>query len=77
MIGGVAIGAGSGPTYYRMFNAVIASITIAGLWLINTRRVIWGNVPARRLVRVQFTVLIVIVSAGLIVAQWAVFQSWR
>ena len=76
VVGGIVMGLGKGPAYYRMFNVVIAVITVAGLWLINTRPVIWGRQVAGRSgrIRLQFTALVLIVSTGLVLAQWAIFR---
>ena len=75
VVGGVILGVGTGPVYYGMFNVVIATLTLAGLWLINTRPVIWRDRSAAALrVRSRFTAFVIVVSAGLVVAQWAVFQ---
>jgi hypothetical protein len=57
-----------------LFNIVIAGLTLAGLWLINTRPVIWRDRSVAMLrVRSRFTVFVVTVSAGLVLAQWAMF----
>jgi uncharacterized membrane protein len=72
ILGGIVVGAGNGPAFYRMFNVVIACFTVAGLWIINTRRVIWGSAagPLERQVRVRFGGLVIASSALLIVANW-------
>jgi len=44
--GGVALGVGKGPAYYRMFNAVIVCVTAVGLWIIDTRPIVWGRLVA-------------------------------
>jgi uncharacterized membrane protein len=73
VIGGVLIGVGRGPEYYRMFNLVIAGVTAIGLALITTRPIIWRPLPAerRRRVRLWFGGLVATVSVALIVAQYA------
>lgn len=74
VIGGVLLGVATGPAYYRMFNIVIAGLTLGGLWIINTRPVIWRDRSAAMLrVRSRFTAFVVMVSAGLVVSQWAMF----
>jgi uncharacterized membrane protein len=71
--GGVLIGAGSGPEYYRMFNVVIVCVTAIGLAIIATRPVIWRPMAAnrRRHVRLWFGGLVASVSLALVVAQYA------
>jgi len=75
VVGGALIGVGTGPVYYAMFNTVIAGLTLVGLWIINTRPVIWRGHPAERRVRAQFTALVTILTAALVLAQWAAFPS--
>lgn len=72
VIGGVALGLGEGPGYYRMFNVVIAVVTGLGLALIATRPVIWGPKPAarERTIRRRYAAAVVAVSTALIVSQW-------
>lgn len=72
VIGGLALGVGRGPVYYRMFNGVIVIFTGIGLWIINTRPVIWGRQPTRehRKVRLWFTVAVITMSGALVLAQW-------
>src|SRR5215469_7795858 len=48
IVGGVIIGSGSGAPFYRMFNILIAVGTVAGLGVINTRRIIWGRANPER-----------------------------
>jgi hypothetical protein len=75
VIGGVIIGAGTGAVYYRMFNTVIVVITLLGLWVINTRTIIWRDKTAgERRARLQFTAVVLTVSAALVLAQWLLFQ---
>jgi uncharacterized membrane protein len=73
VIGGVLLGVGRGPEYYRMFNVVIACLTAAGVGLIATRPIIWRPMAAdrRRRVRWLFSGLAACVSVALIVAQYA------
>jgi hypothetical protein len=71
IVGGVLVGDGSGPAFYRMFNGIIVVATALGLWLINTRPVIWGRQPtseAQR-ARLRFTALAVAASLLLVIAQ--------
>ncbi|HET8924516.1 MAG TPA: hypothetical protein VFN26_16150 [Candidatus Acidoferrum sp.] len=72
VIGGLALGAGRGPVYYRMFNGVIVIFTGIGLWIINTRPVIWGRQPPpeHRRVRLWFTAAVITMSGALVLAQW-------
>jgi uncharacterized membrane protein len=72
VIGGVVLGVGRGPVYYRMFNAVIVCFTAVGLWTINTRPVIWGRSvgPQQDRVRLKFNGFVIAMSAALVVAQW-------
>lgn len=76
VIGGVALGLGKGPVYYKMFNTVIVLLTLAGLWVINTRTVIWGqpSIGRDRVVRLWFNVAVGVVSVALVTAQWLVFR---
>jgi uncharacterized membrane protein len=37
VIGGIVIGDGNGPRYYRLFNILIVMVTVAGLLLVNWR----------------------------------------
>src|SRR5207249_7579473 len=53
VVGGMALGMGKGPAYYRMFNLVIVCFTAVGLTIINTRPVIWGLLVADRPRRVR------------------------
>ena len=71
IVGGVLVGDGNGPAFYRMFNGVILVFTGLGLWLINTRRVIWAQPVAEKTghARAGFTLLAATASALLIVAQ--------
>jgi uncharacterized membrane protein len=69
VFGGAALGAGSGPAFYRLFNGVIAVTTVAGLGLILTRPVIWGRKPDAA-VRAGYACLVAASSGALIVAQW-------
>jgi hypothetical protein len=72
VIGGLALGVGRGPVYYRMFNGVIVTFTGIGLWIINTRPVIWGRqpTPEHRKVRLWFTAAVITMSGALVLAQW-------
>ena len=72
VIGGLALGVGRGPVYYRMFNGVIVIFTGIGLWIINTRPVIWARqpTPGHRKVRLWFTVAVITMSGALVLAQW-------
>jgi hypothetical protein len=72
VIGGLALGVGRGPVYYRMFNGVIVIFTGIGLWIINTRPVIWGRqpTPEHRKVRLWFTAAAITMSGALVLAQW-------
>jgi len=76
VVGGVAMGLGNGPAYFRMFNVVITLMSLAGIWLIVTRSVIWGAQPNERdrAVRVRFGTGALAVSAGLVISQWALLQ---
>jgi uncharacterized membrane protein len=69
--GGVLIGVGKGPAYYRMFNVVIGVMTLIGLTVVATRPVIWGHnvAPHAARARIVFATLVVCASAALIVAQ--------
>jgi uncharacterized membrane protein len=75
VIGGAVLGVGKGPAYYRMFNCVIAVITLAGLWVINTRSVIWRppSIGPDRTARLWFNFTAVGMSAALVIGQWLVF----
>jgi hypothetical protein len=74
VVGAVALGVGKGPAYYRMFNVVIVCFTALGLWIINTRSVIWGPwYGPRRRPRLWFGGFVVAISIALILAQWALF----
>ncbi len=68
--GGAFIGDGGGAPFYRMFNALVAAGTGAGLWIINASRVIWGRAAADSHARRWFTALVVGSSAALIAPQW-------
>ena len=72
VIGGLALGVGRGPVYYRMFNGVIVIFAGIGLWIINTRPVIWGRqpTPEHRKVRLWFTAAVITMSGALVLAQW-------
>lgn len=69
VLGGAALGVGNGLAYYRLFNAVIAVTSLAGLALILTRPVIWGRAPDAG-VRMGYALLVVASSGALIAAQW-------
>jgi len=71
VLGGLALGVARGPAYYRMFNGVIVCGAALGLWIINTRPVIWGRTagPADRRARLWFSGLVVAVSLALVLAQ--------
>jgi hypothetical protein len=77
VVGGLVLGVGKGPVYYRMFNAVIVCFSITGLWIIHVRPVLWGRVPGprERRVRVWFSGLVVTVSVALVLAQWILFSE--
>jgi uncharacterized membrane protein len=77
VVGGVALGVGKGPAYYRMFNAVIVCFTAVGLWVINRRPVIWGRLVERREARARmwFNVFAVAITALLVFTQWALFSG--
>jgi len=68
--GGLILGVGKGPAYYRMFNVVIVAITLLGLAIINTRPVIWRGADLR--IRAWFTAIVVIATAALVVAQFRI-----
>jgi uncharacterized membrane protein len=72
VIGGVALGVGRGPAYYQMFNLVIVCLTPVGLWIINTRPVIWGHSvgPQQHKVRLWFNGFAIAMSVVLVVTQW-------
>ncbi len=76
VVGGVVMGLGNGPDYYRMFNIAIAIISALGLWLLLKHPVIWGPKPGEREqnIRVRVGVGIMAVSAGLIGSQWALLM---
>ena len=69
--GGLILGVGRGPVYYRMFNAVIVVGTVAGLWFLGTRESVWGRQlrPAERRARLWFTGIVATVSGLLVLAQ--------
>lgn len=77
IIGGLVLGVGKGPVYYRMFNAVIVCFSIAGLWIIRVRPVLWGYVPGprERRVRLWFSGLVITVSVALVLSQWILFSK--
>jgi uncharacterized membrane protein len=77
VVGGLVLGVGKGPVYYRMFNAVIVCFSTAGLWIINVRPVLWGRVagPRERTVRVWFSALVAAVSLALVLTQWILFSK--
>jgi uncharacterized membrane protein len=70
-VGAPAVGASNGPPYWRMFDVVIVCFTIIGLWIINTRPVIWGRRvgPDERRVRLWFTGFVVALSVALVLTQ--------
>ena len=70
IVGGVIIGNGSGAPFYQMFNILIAVGTVAGLGVINTRRIIWGRANPERVARRWYSALVVASSTALIAAQW-------
>jgi uncharacterized membrane protein len=76
VVGGLALGVGKGPVYYRMFNGVIVIFTGIGLWIINTQPVIWGRQPTsqHRKVRLWFTLAVITMSGALVLAQWMTFS---
>jgi hypothetical protein len=77
VIGGLVLGVGKGPVYYRMFNAVIVCFSMTGLWIINARPVLWGGVikPRERTVRIWFSGIVATVSGALVLAQWILFSK--
>jgi uncharacterized membrane protein len=70
IVGGVIIGNGSGAPFYQMFNILIAVGTVAGLGVINTRRIVWGRANPEKVTRRWYSVLVVGSSTALIAAQW-------
>ena len=71
IVGGLAIGASSGPPFYRLFNFLIVGMTAVGVAMIASTSVIWGRqprVPERR-ARVGFGVLSIASSLALVIAQ--------
>jgi len=72
ILGAVVIGAGNGPAFYRMFNAIVASATLLALGLIATRKVIWGRIPLprERAARLWYSALVATSSSALIALQW-------
>jgi uncharacterized membrane protein len=70
IVGGVIIGNGSGAPFYRMFNILIAVGTVAGLWVIDTRLIIWGRANPERVALWWYSALVVGSSTALIAAQW-------
>jgi uncharacterized membrane protein len=72
LAGGVAIGATSGPAFYRQFNVVIAVLTVAGLAFIAMRPVLWGRAPrpAEASARRRYAALVLVSSALLVAGQW-------
>jgi uncharacterized membrane protein len=77
VVGGLVLGVGKGPVYYRMFNAVIVCFSTTGLWIINARPVLWGCAikPRERTVRFWFSGLVAMVSVTLVLAQWILFSE--
>ena len=77
VVGGLALGVGKGPVYYRMFNMVIVCLSVVGLWIINMRPVLWGHVvgPRERRVRLWFSGLVVTISVALVLAQWTLYSG--
>jgi uncharacterized membrane protein len=72
LAGGVAIGATSGPAFYRQFNIVIAVLTVAGLAFVATRPVIWGRAPRppEQAAKRRYAALVLVSSAVLVATQW-------
>jgi uncharacterized membrane protein len=70
VVGGALIGDGSGAPFYRLFNVLIAFGTLAGLGIINTRRVLWGQTTRVRAARWWYSTLVIASSAALIAGQW-------
>ena len=72
IIGGVLVGATSGPPFYRQFNVVIAVLTAAGLAFIALRPVIWGRAPRpqEQSARRRYAALVLVSSALLVAGQW-------
>jgi uncharacterized membrane protein len=72
LAGGVAIGATSGPAFYRQFNVAIAVLTVVGLAFIATRPVIWGRAPRppEQVAKRRYAALVLVSSAVLVAAQW-------
>jgi hypothetical protein len=77
VVGGLVLGVGKGPDYYRMFNAVIVCFSTTGLWIINSSPVLWGGVikPRERRVRAWFSGLVVTTSLALVLTQWILFSK--
>ena len=73
IMGGALFGASEGPAFYRLFNAVILCVTTVGLWLVNSRKVLWGQNPrpVESRARAQFTMIAVASSLLLVASQWA------
>ena len=69
IVGAVLIGSGDGAPFYRMFNAIIAVGTVAGLAIINTRRVILARGKPESVTRWWYGALVVGSSTALIAAQ--------
>jgi uncharacterized membrane protein len=71
IVGGLAIGASSGPPFYRLFNVIIIAMTALGVVLIASMRVIWGRQPrpAEQIARIVFATLTIASSLALVLAQ--------
>jgi uncharacterized membrane protein len=72
IFGGLAAGASSGPAFYRLFNAIIAVGTLAGLAFIARRPVLWGRHPRlpERRTRARYVAAVLAAAALLIAGQW-------
>jgi hypothetical protein len=72
IVGGVIVGAGNGPVFYRMFNIVVIATAAAGLAIISRRPVIWGRPvgPAERSARLRYSALVAASAVFLVIAQW-------
>jgi uncharacterized membrane protein len=72
LVGGLALGATSGPAFYRQFNVVIAVLTAVGVVLVARRPVLWGRHPrpAERRARGRWIALVLASSAALVAGQW-------
>jgi len=69
VIGGVVIGDGNGPRFYRLFNILILIVTVAGLLLINWRVGKWIAPGRPRRPLWYFNGGVVLVTAFLVIMQ--------